>query len=274
MEARLNYVLLGIFLVGSLLALVLFVIWMGKYDRNLNAYNVFYAYNKELPKGIRTETPVRYLGLPIGFVKNYTLNATKDSVEIVVWIKKELTLKEGAYLSVESQGLTGGSFLSLHQGEGNPYAMDKKAALDFKANWVEKIGDKAEEVFDRLDVSLERLNILLSETNLNHISGALGNIEQASYGFNTALMRLDSVLIQANKQLQGIQESRELIDSTILRGDYNLRAMFMPLLTSLERNSALLEKILNNTDGIVNDFSQSPSGYLFGTKERVLGPRE
>lgn len=51
MEARLNYVLLGVFLVASLVALAGFVFWMGKYDRNLGAYVEYYLYNKELPKG-------------------------------------------------------------------------------------------------------------------------------------------------------------------------------------------------------------------------------
>ncbi len=56
MEARLNYVLLGVFFVVSLIALAGFVFWMGKYDRNLKDYHEYYLYNKNLPKGIRTES--------------------------------------------------------------------------------------------------------------------------------------------------------------------------------------------------------------------------
>ena len=52
MEARLNYVLLGSFFVIVLLALAGFILWMGKYDRNLSEYREYYIYNKELPAGI------------------------------------------------------------------------------------------------------------------------------------------------------------------------------------------------------------------------------
>ena len=69
MEARLNYVLLGSFFVIVLLALAGFVLWMGKYDRNLSEYREYDIYNKELTAGSRIETPVKYLGLPVGFVK-------------------------------------------------------------------------------------------------------------------------------------------------------------------------------------------------------------
>ena len=38
MEARLNYVLLGSFFVIVLFALAGFILWMGKYVRNLSEY--------------------------------------------------------------------------------------------------------------------------------------------------------------------------------------------------------------------------------------------
>lgn len=274
MEARLNYVLLGVFLVASLIVLVGFVFWMGKYDRNLGAYVEYYLYNKELPKGIRVETQVRYLGLPVGFVKSYDLNKMQDEVEIVIWVEKEILLRHGARASVESQGLTGGSYIALMQGDGEPFSNKSKAVIEFQENWIEKIGSKTEIVFDKLDVSLERLNMLLSEENLKNVEISLENIMQASNHLSNMANRLDNVLVSAKKTMNEIQKSGVLFNASLKRGDYNLRAILTPLLFQLEQNSMHLDEILQSTEGVVEEFSNSPSGFLFGGREEILGPRE
>lgn len=274
MEARFNYILLGLFAVLSLAALVGFVFWAGKYDRNLGAYRVYYLYNKELPKGILVETPVRYLGLPVGFVKSYGLNNAQDKVEIIIWIKKEITLHQGTYAVVESQGLTGGNYIALIQGKGLPFPKESQAVLEFQENWIEKVESKAEMVFDRLEVSLNRLNMLLSKRNLENVETALENITEASSQFNTALNHLNRVLVGAEDTLTQIRTSSTLVNESLMRGDYNLRAILTPLLNTLEQNSKHLNRILEQTEAVVEDFSTSPSEFLFGKQKRDLGPRE
>ncbi|WP_297811663.1 MlaD family protein [uncultured Helicobacter sp.] len=267
MEARLNYVLLGLFFVVSLISLAGFVFWLGKYDRNLEDYREYYLYNKNLPKGVRIETPVRYLGLPVGFVKGYKLNMGAEDVEITLWIKKDIILREGAKIFVDSQGLTGGVFLSLVQGKGEFYTKGVRATLSLEENWLEKVGNKAENVFDRLEMSLNRLNHLLSDKNLD-------NMERTLEGLANLPPRIESVLTSAQKEIEGIGESREAIHRDILKGDYNLRTLLTPLLFDLERNSKTLEQILQKTGDSVEDFSNAPSEFLFGKRQRTLGPRE
>ncbi|WP_299545959.1 MlaD family protein [uncultured Helicobacter sp.] len=274
MEARLNYVLLGVFLVASLVALVGFVFWMGKYDRNLGAYKEYYLYNKELPKGIRIETPVRYLGLPVGFVKSYDLSKMQDGVEIVIWVEKEIILHKGVRASVESQSLTGGNYIALAQGDGEPFAKEDKAVIEFQENWIEKIGSKTEVIFDRLEVSLDHLNSLLSEKNLANVEVALENIMHASVSFKTALKDLNSAFVSTKDAMDGIQKSSALFNASLQRGDYNLRSILTPLLFQLEQNSMRLDGILQNTESALEEFSSSPSGFLFGGQREILGPRE
>lgn len=267
MEARLNYILLGLFFVVSLIGLAGFVFWLGKYDRNLNDYREYYLYNKNLPKGVRIETPVRYLGLNVGFVKDYKLNVGAEDVEIILWIKKDIGLREGAKIFVDSQGITGGIFLSLIQGKGEFYADGARATLSLEENWLEKVGNKAENVFDRLETSLNRINRLLSDKNLD-------NIEHTLSGLANLSPRIEGVLSSMQREITGIGESRELIHRDILKGDYNLRTILTPLLFNLEQNSKTLEQILQRTGASMEDFSNAPSEFLFGKRERTLGPRE
>ena len=273
MEARLNYVLLGVFLVVSLVALVGFVFWMGKYDRNLRAYNVYYLYHKELPRGIHIETPVHYLGLPVGFVESYGLNATQDKVEIIIWVKKEISLNTGTKAIVESQGLTGGNYITLIQGDGLPFS-ESNRILELKENWIEKVGNRAEEAFDKLNVSLDQFNQLLSQKNIDNLEDILENFKHASTQVDSVVVGMHRMIENANYLVQNIEKSRTLVDKTILRGDYNLKEILTPLVFRLEQSAMGLNRILQDTENAVNDFSKAPSGFLFGTQQQVLGPRE
>ncbi len=265
MEARLNYVLLGVFFVAVLLTLAGFIFWMGKYDRNLSEYKEYFIYNRELPRGIRIETPVKYLGLPVGFVRHYRLSG--DEVEIIIWVKKEIALNEGSKVVVESQGLTGGNFLTLIQGEGKPFEKSQKAILGFKENWIEQVSSKAENVMAQLEVSLERFNRLLSDKNLGNIEVSLQNFANVSDEFYWALK-------EARREIGYIGELRAKFNESLVRGDYNLRFILTPLLFDLEQNSKALQKILQEASEVLEDFRDSPSGFLFDSTKPKLGARE
>lgn len=139
--------------------------------------------------------------------------------------------------------------------------------LSLQENWIEKFGSKAESVFDRLEISLVRLNQLLSDKNLN-------NIEQTLSALANLPPRLENVLTSAQRELEGIGESRQAIHRDIISGDYNLRAIFTPLLVDLEQNSKTLEQVLQKAETSMEDFSNAPNEFLFGKREQVLGPRE
>lgn len=181
-------------------------------------------------------------------------------------------LKEGTRAIVESQGLTGGNYIALTQGDGAP--LTKGGVIDFQENWIEKLGSKTEVVFDRLEVSLDRLNMLLSEKNLTNVEIALENIKHASVEFKTALSGLNGVFVSTKDAMNGIQKSSMLFNTSLERGDYNLRSILTPLLFQLEQNSMRLDGILQNTESALEEFSSSPSGFLFGGQREILGPRE
>ncbi|PZT48510.1 ABC transporter permease [Helicobacter valdiviensis] len=264
MESRLNYVLLGVFFVFSLVALAFFVFWAGKYDRNLTQYNPYYLYHKELPKGVRKETQVRYLGIPVGFVKDYKLQG--DKVEILLWVKKEIELKEGAKAIVESQGLTGGNYISLIQGDGGSFK-GERAVLAFEANWIEKVGDRAQETIKKLEISLDRVNLLLNDKNLE-------NFEKSLENFASFTTHLNSTLVHFNNEIDGFSKVRDSFSQSLERGDYNLKQMLTPLLYELEENSKNLQRILQTSNDILQNLEESPSDFFFSRQKIELGPRE
>lgn len=265
MESRLNYVLVGIFFLFSLIALAGFIFWFGKYDRSSDEYNPYYVYAKELPKGIRIETPIRYLGIPVGFVKSYRI--MDNSIEIILWIKKDIIVHQNSKVIVETQGLTGGNFFSLSQGDGIPFRANEKAILSLEANWIEKIGDKTQMAMEQLGISLRKFNNLLNDENIDNLHTILKNLATASNNLNTTLSTIEY-------QMQDFGKTREKFEQTLLRGDYNLRVLLTPLLVSIEQNSKTLQQILLEGKQTLQSLEKSPTDFLLGIRKEKLGPKE
>lgn len=259
METRLNYVLIGTFFVLSLIGLALFVYWFGKHDRSLKEYNEYYLRLEELPKGVRKETIVRYLGIPVGFVKDYTLEyANKDNVKVILWVRNNVVLQEGAKVLVDSQGLTGSVFLTLIQGSGD--ILKAKSLLQYEHNWIEKVSTKAEQLMETMDLSLKRFNILLSDENLENINVSLQNFRNVTHTLN-------ETLLIAKSEIRSLDKIVNEIETSLYRGDYNLKMILNPLIFDTNR-------LIHNGQSVVNDLRDSPNDFLFGEKKDRLGPRE
>ena len=262
METRLNYVLIGSFFFVSLMALIVFVYWFGKHDRSLRDYGEYYVYMSELPKNVRKETIVYYLGIPVGFVKDYALELNQNSsgVKLVLWIKKEIKIKKGASIEAE-QALLGNVFLTLVQGSGEYFSnSDTPMILGFSPNWMDKFSNKAEALVDKVDSSLNRFNALLSDDNLLHFKTTLSNL-------STFSASLESTMQMAQREITQIGKIRQDLDFSINRGDYNLRLILSPLVFNLN-------ELINQSQDLVNEVEQSPMDFLFGVRENKLGPRE
>lgn len=260
METRLNYVLIGSFFFVSLMALIVFVYWFGKYDRSLKEYNEYYVYTSELPKNVKKETIVHYLGIPVGFVKDFVLEQSSNRVKLVLWIKKEIEVKKGASIEVE-QALLGNIFLALVQGEGEYYSKgDAPIVLGFSPNWVDKFSSKTEALVDKVDSSLDRFNALLSDDNLLNFKITLSNLSNFSAS-------LESTMQSAQKEIMKLGKMQQDLALSINRGDYNLRLILSPLIFNLN-------ELINQSQDLVNEVEQSPVDFLFGVRENKLGPRE
>ena len=259
METRLNYVLIGTFFVLSLVGLALFVYWFGKHDRSLDEYNQYYLRLEELPKGVRKETIVRYLGIPVGFVKDYTLEySNTDNVKVILWVKNNVVLQDGAKVIVDSQGLTGSVFLTLMQGSGA--ILKSNSELFYEHNWIEKVSTKAEQLMETMDLSLKRFNLLLSDENLENINVSLQNFKNVTHTLNDTLTTVKNEIRSFDRIVGEFERS-------MYQGDYNLKMILSPLVFDAQ-------KLIFSGQGVVDNLQDSPNDFLFGKTQDRFGPRE
>lgn len=239
METKTNYLLLGVFFSIVLAAFAGFIVWLGKLDRNMGEYSEYFVSLKELPRGVRNESVIHYLGLPVGFVKSYSLK--DNSIEMKIWIQKEIPVMRDSSIII-TPALTGAPNVKLNIGSGEKFAKNEKKILRYQESWIDKGIDNTEQI-------LERINLLLSDQNIENISKLIENVSALSMSLNTFSTSL-------NTELKDLSNA------------------FLPLAKDLRRNSTSLERVLDNADRLILRLGNKPSDLIFGKNAEKLGPRE
>ena len=87
METRANYLLVGSFVLGLALALVLFLAWIAKIELGDGqpVYRIFFTGSVT---GLKDGSPVRYRGVPVGSVTDIRIDpANVEQIEVTSDLK-------------------------------------------------------------------------------------------------------------------------------------------------------------------------------------------
>src|SRR5574341_1438561 len=116
MEPKVNYTLVGLFVVLFTAGLVSVVLWLGKGEYRM-AYDRYYAYMTESVSGLSVNSPVKYRGVEVGRVKEIILNPDNpEEVRLTLDIARGTPVKEDTLAALDIQGLTGLAIVNLAGG--------------------------------------------------------------------------------------------------------------------------------------------------------------
>lgn len=116
MEPKVNYTLVGSFIVLLTAALAGAVLWLGKGEYR-KAYDRYYAYMTESVSGLSVNSPVKYRGVEVGRVKEIILNPDDpEEVRLTLDIAQGTPVKEDTVATLTTQGLTGLAIVNLAGG--------------------------------------------------------------------------------------------------------------------------------------------------------------
>jgi phospholipid/cholesterol/gamma-HCH transport system substrate-binding protein len=151
MEPKVNYILVGGFLVLFGAMVVGVVLWLGKTDYR-GSYDRYHAYMRESVAGLSVDSTVKYRGVDVGRVRDIALNPdTPEEVVLTLDILHGTPIKTDTIAVLETQGLTGIATLNLTGGSRDAPALQPQPGQDYP---VIKTGPS---LFFRLDMALSKL---------------------------------------------------------------------------------------------------------------------
>jgi phospholipid/cholesterol/gamma-HCH transport system substrate-binding protein len=220
METRANYVLIGAFTLAVVLGVFGFVYWF----QNIGGTGerVFYRVQFEgSVSGLRTGASVLFNGIKIGEVTELKLDPHRPKqVTAGISIDKFVAIRADTEISLEFQGLTGISALSLKGGDpAKPPLVGAKTAKDEQPIMVAPPG-ATQDVTAAARDALRKVQELIEE-NQKAIKSALANIEKFTETLTRNSDHIDSTLASIDKFAGALGRNSERVDK-IIAGLQNL----------------------------------------------------
>ena len=281
MENRNSYTIVGLFvmLIGAFLGI--FMWWMLTRTEANETYRSYFIHTKELPVGIKEGTDVKFIGVNAGIVKKIDFIDMKNAIiEIELSIKDKLPISKDSVAKVESQGISGISFINITQGSGEIFnENEKKPIISLDKALLDKIGKKAEVIIDQVSETIYKINMLLSNQNIDKINKILTNFETFSEKLNdekltkniyTAIdefikfqKTMDNSAKKFNNFIDNLNKTQNKISARIDNGDFNIREILNPTLSDAQTTLNEFNKALIEFESALFRLEDNPYEFFF-----------
>ncbi len=197
MEPKVNYIVVGAFVLLLGATILGAVLWLGKTDYR-GVYDRYYVYTRESVAGLSVDSTVKYRGVDVGRVKEVVLNPeNSEEVRVTLDIVRGTPVKADTQAVLVTQGLTGLVTLNLTGGtrEAPP--------LTLAAGQVHPVITSVPSLFGRLDGTLAKL---LSEQGLSNLVANLNGLAQ-----NASLVLDEENRAQVKQMLKDLSEMTKVL---------------------------------------------------------------
>ena len=185
METKANYVAVGAFVLACVIGLVITIMWLAgaQYSQEWAYYQTYF---KGPVTGLGKGTVTRYNGIDVGRVTDLKFNPNDpQSVIVTMQVQPNLNIREDSQASIESQGLTGGSYVEISGGTAKSPTLVAKEGQDYpviraKQSTLQQLEQSAPEVVAKLNIAVTRLNDVLSDQNRKSLTNVLSNLNETT----------------------------------------------------------------------------------------------
>ena len=292
MESKINYIIVGIFVVLFGIGLAVFSFWLEKYGVQED-FRYYKTYMKESVSGLSREASVKYRGVDVGIVETIRINPeNSEEVELLLRVKKETPIKEDMVVILKFYGLTGLAFVEVESGsKKSPLLISQNGEIPIiksAPSIYTKLNESLPDIAQKLSTALGKIDILLNGENLANIQESIDNIKEISLYIKNyedeidilvdkSVVMEEKVISSFNKVADAADEFKQMasgIEKSLQQGDYNLREMSS---ATFEQAKELLDELQILTvelEEMVLSIQRSPRDLFFKQAAQKLGPGE
>lgn len=283
MNPRINYTLVGGFVVALVLGGLFFIGWMTQDSRNTNRLP-YLTYFYDSVSGLNERAAVKYCGVPVGYVEKISLvNDPYERVRLSLRLDKDLPISSNTFATLQYQGITGLLFVELqttdNQGEKLETSEKDPAVINSQGSRLGAITeniDLALQNFNELTLSLnqlsDQLGLLTDQTMQQQVSSLLTSLEKLS---STAEKRLNSfdpdVYQELAKDLATYTEQLQKNISTELQ---QMGKQLQNLSEDTQTSTRLLSPLLLQAEALAEQLRLERNTWIRGNQTQPAGPGE
>ncbi|MEY4966451.1 MAG: hypothetical protein RL274_2034 [Pseudomonadota bacterium] len=289
METKANYVAVGAFVLACVIGLVVTIMWLAgaQYSQE---YAYYQASFKGPVTGLGKGTVTRYNGIEVGRITNLEFDpADPQRVIVTLQVQPNLNIREDSVASIDSQGITGASFVEISGGtknapllvakEGQTYPMIKTKQSTFA-----QLAQSAPEVVAKLNVAASRINDLLNDDNRRAIANVLANLDETTQVIARRSADIDASIANANQVMANLSEATNSLRPTLEQVDLTIRKYGKVAdsadafitgdgLAQLSNLVGEARRLVGNLDQLSDQLNREPTKLLFGDRRKGYEPK-
>ena len=289
MENKANYVAVGAFVLACVIGLVVTILWLAgaQYSQEYSYYQTFF---KGPVTGLGKGTITRYNGIEVGRITDLVFDPNDpQSVIVTLQVQPNLNIHEDSVASIESQGLTGASYVEISGGtKTSPLLVAKPGqkypVIRAKQSSLQQLEQSAPEVVAKLNVAASRLNDLLSDNNRRTVTHILESLDQTTSTIAKRSDDIDATLKNANLAIANLRDASvdlkpTLADADVMMKKYGKVADDADAFINgdgLAQLSDLIgesKRLVANLNKFSEQLNRDPSKLLFGDRRKGYEPK-
>jgi phospholipid/cholesterol/gamma-HCH transport system substrate-binding protein len=282
METKANYVAVGAFVLTCMLGLVITLLWLSglQYSQEFSYYQTYFT---GPVTGLGKGTTVRYNGIDVGRVEGVKFDPNDpQKVIATLQVQPNLGIRVDSVISIESEGLTGGSYVQIIGGkktaplltrkEGQRYPVIKSAP-----SALQKLAKGVPQLLEKLNAAADKINLVLTEDNLKAFARILANLDRTTGALARRSDDIDSTiadLSRASKALPGAiadaDASAKKFGQLSADSDEFVKGEGLAQFAQLLADARKLVVSLNR---LSDELDRQPTKVIFGDRRKGYTPK-
>jgi phospholipid/cholesterol/gamma-HCH transport system substrate-binding protein len=261
METKANYVAVGAFVLACVIGLVVTIMWLAGVQY-AQEYSYYQANFKGPVTGLGKGTVTRYNGIDVGHIADLKFDPNDpQSVIVTLQVQPGLNIREDSVASIDSQGLTGGTFVEISGGTSKSRLLaarqgQKYPIIRTKQSGLVELEQSAPEVVAKLNVAATRINDLLNDNNRRAIAQVLANLDETTTVIARRSGDIDAILRNTNEATANLDKAS---------------AKFQPTLDHVDLTVTKFGKVADDADAFINGDGLAQLSDLIGDLRRLVG---
>ena len=257
METRSNHVLVGGVVLGLLVGLLAFIVWLAGFNTSTEQrYDIFF---KTSVDGLAKGSSVTFAGVPVGKVEEIKLLPdTPEFVRVRISIAPDTPILQGTTATIAGVGFTGVSQINLDGAvkgappidEPGPYG---EPVIPTKPGALGELLSSAPELLNRISALTERLTLLLDDKNRKSISGILANVDRLSNDLADRGPEIAGALAQLKVSVEQAGIAAEKIGTLAETTNGVMSSEVRPAMANLNKATTAAQHTMESLDAAITD---------------------
>ena len=255
MEKKINYAMVGLFIIILGAAWLAISLWLALGDF-ATQYTTYRVYIDESVSGLYLDAPVKYRGVEIGKVRNIDLNPdVPGQVRLRLDIESGVPIKEDTIAVLTVQGLTGIAFVDLMGGSLESPPLKAKGEEPYPViqsgpSFFTRLDTQGTEVITNLNILFDNLAELMETGGKESLRDILQNASEITGTIVRRQEELEQGIVSAAALLENMAAASQRLDALLAQMDTTARSFDHMANRAAAASDSINDYVLSSGTGV------------------------